>query len=97
MSSHVLLHTPKAAELKRIAAPLPARGARAVVSLGTRKHSPVPRRRNQPEVGAAVKDAIKRGLGNRSSIFVTTKINPSRCTAAAALAAVKVNVQQLGR
>jgi diketogulonate reductase-like aldo/keto reductase len=47
---------------------------------------------NQPEVGKAI-DAS--GVA-RSKVFVTTKINPHECTAEAALAAVKVDVQQLG-
>eukprot|EP01052_Picozoa_sp_SAG31_P008089 SAG31_NODE_399_length_16247_cov_19.137540_17_plen_101_part_00 len=52
---------------------------------------------NQPQVGVAMKAAIAAGMvKNRSALFVTTKISPRDCTAAAALAAVKTDVQQLG-
>jgi 2,5-diketo-D-gluconate reductase A len=47
---------------------------------------------NQAEVGAAINAS---GVA-RSSIFVTSKIVPSPCTQAAALDAVKVDLQQLG-
>jgi diketogulonate reductase-like aldo/keto reductase len=58
---------------------------------------------NQPQVGAAIKQAIATGVvANRSAVFVTTKINPGGrggggggCTAAATLAAVEVDVRQL--
>jgi 2,5-diketo-D-gluconate reductase A len=54
---------------------------------------------NQPQIGQAIKTSIEKGIANRSSIFLTTKINPQKqggCTQEAALAAVKVDVQQLG-
>ena len=51
---------------------------------------------NQAQVGAAVKSAIDSGITNRSSIFLTTKISPSDCTEQAALAAVKVDLEQIG-
>lgn len=51
---------------------------------------------NQPEVGAAVNTAIEQGIvASRKGVFITTKINPNLCTEEAALAAVKVDVQQL--
>jgi len=51
---------------------------------------------NQPQVGAAINAAIKTKIvANRSSVFVTSKINPEHCTEEAALEAVKVDVQQL--
>jgi diketogulonate reductase-like aldo/keto reductase len=52
--------------------------------------------RNQGEVGAAVKSVIASGITNRSSIFITTKISPSDCTEAAALKAVKTDLEQIG-
>lgn len=52
--------------------------------------------KNQPNIGAAIKSAIASGITSRSSIFITTKINPDECTQEAAFAAVKVDVQQLG-
>jgi 2,5-diketo-D-gluconate reductase A len=52
---------------------------------------------NQPQVGVAINAAIKaRVVANRSEVFVTSKINPKECTTAAALAAVQVDVTQLG-
>ena len=55
---------------------------------------------NQPQVGSAIRAAIADGtVANRSAIFLTTKINPAKsggCTVASALAAVKVDMQQLG-
>ena len=54
---------------------------------------------NQPQVGQAVNSAISSGIANRSSIFITTKINTKSadvCSQAGALAAVKVDIQQLG-
>lgn len=51
---------------------------------------------NQPQVGAAINAAIKTKIvANRSSVFVTSKINPEHCTEEAALEAVKVDLQQL--
>ena len=47
---------------------------------------------NQQEVGAAVAAS---GL-HRDDIFITTKISPSTCTAAAALAAVHEDLRELG-
>jgi len=51
---------------------------------------------NQAEVGAAVKACVAGGITNRSSIFITTKISPGDCTAAASLAAVKEDLKQIG-
>lgn len=58
---------------------------------------------NQPQVGDAIKQAVDAGIvATRSEVFVTTKINPGGrggagvCSAAAALAAVKVDVEQIG-
>ena len=38
---------------------------------------------------------IAEGVANRSSIFVTTKISPGTCTAAAALAAIRADLTQM--
>ena len=53
---------------------------------------------NQQQIGAAIKQAIAEGvIASRSSVFVTTKINPELdCTAAAALKAVQKDVDELG-
>ena len=56
---------------------------------------------NQPQVGAAIKAAIANGA-NRSSIFVTTKVNPSgrtgtgECTTENTLKLIKADVAQIG-
>lgn len=47
---------------------------------------------NQAQIGSAIKAS---GV-DRSTLFITTKIMPSPCTQEAALAAVKVDIQQLG-
>lgn len=49
---------------------------------------------NQDQVGQALKAAASMGR-NRSSIFITTKISPDSCTAAAALAAVKEDLKEM--
>ena len=52
---------------------------------------------NQIGVGAGIRAAVASGsIPSRNSAFITTKINPQPCTAAAAIAAVKVDIAQLG-
>ena len=52
---------------------------------------------NQIAIGAAIGAAVANGtIASRDEVFITTKINPTTCSAAAALAAVKVDVHQLG-
>lgn len=50
---------------------------------------------NQPQIGAAIKAAIANGT-NRSSIFVTTKVNSHTCTTENTLKLIKADVAQIG-
>jgi 2,5-diketo-D-gluconate reductase A len=49
---------------------------------------------NQAQVAIAIEAAVAKGL-NHTSIFVTTKISPSDCSQAAAVAAVQADLKQL--
>ena len=55
---------------------------------------------NQQGVGAGIRNAVANGsIASRDSVFITTKVNPhdfTSCTADAAVAAVKVDLAQLG-
>lgn len=64
------------------------------LSLGGRGIDTAYNYHNQDEVATAVGTAISKGM-NRSSIFITTKISPSLCTKASALAAVKEDLKEL--
>jgi diketogulonate reductase-like aldo/keto reductase len=51
---------------------------------------------NQKNIGAAINEAIERGIiPNRSAVFITTKISPNVIDKKSALDAVKIDIDQL--
>ena len=52
---------------------------------------------NQEAIGAALRTAVAGGIiASANQTFITTKVSPGACTAEAALAAVRRDLQQLG-